>query len=377
MTEKTQSATVHSALFFAGVIFAASALVAAACLPVFFWNHAGLGAWLKDWPALFYLGLIAIFMLVFFPLLYLLIWARPRMGLRVRRIMDGEGWGGWVYASGPEKKWPTKRLHLFWQIPLIVLAATAWAVLADAQGWWTLNHNRILHFLLAALVQALMTITLPALLISRAYPAIRTSIKEYAAYTYPGLKQRAADRYPDDAPSADLFPQARHDEAFIHKNLRLNLCWQTPLLLALAALFVHMGWEGTLIAPWHILRKADAVDISVIDPILLCIGALMLPCLLVFFWVRALSGSAGRARQQWENRVFFSAKIWIAASIGCFAVLLPAQFWFMPHLGYRQCNRLEFLNASTAPAPLPVRWVRAEKTCPIPSAPRAAAPGKR
>jgi len=284
------------------------------------------GEWL-DWAGqtytgLFYFALFLLILLALVPFLLLWAWAAPRVTLRLDRIADGEGWGGWVYVPAAsdtplaqQKLLRTRRWHLCWQIPLAWLAAAGWALLADTQGGWDLQDTGVLSvvkFLVGGLGLGLLLFTLPVWLITRAFPNIRKMIKEYVKNKYPGLPSAKTRPDADDEPSADLTPREENDDDHFparsdngpvrqmhdyaallnrahvpaqtqaeqkrRRNLKINLWWQTPALLLLAVFFMALGFEDTFITPLHLFQGRDAVDISIIEPIMFCLGAgLLLP----------------------------------------------------------------------------------------------------
>jgi len=374
--------TVHSALFFACLLLALAAILALLWLAVSSWipQMGGFAALAEKNPGAFYCVLSALVILVFWPLVYLLIWAMPRLSVRIDRILTGEGWGGWVYRPEPPAASTTvqaarsrqqamlrkKRLDLCWQLPLILIASTIWAVLVEVEGWWGLNHHQVLHFLLAGLVEALLVITLPAWLIARAYPKIKRTAQEYMAHKYPGLVARGEIDF-RQGHSPDLVAVDEEDAchrtgpAHRRKHLWINLVWQTPLLLALAALFTEMGFAGSVLTPLEIVQGREMVEISATDPLMFFVGGVVCPLVLLSAWVHAWPNAA-RLQHRLRNLPVFGIKMLIAVLIGCFALLLPGQFLLMPALDYRQCTHLEFLQRGSAiPIPSPVKWVKPEQ----------------
>jgi len=158
-------------------------------------------------------------------------------------------------------------------------------------------------------------------------------------------------------------PVRTQQEQKRQKNLKINLLWQTPALLLLAALFIGMGVEHALLTPLHLFQGRDAVEIAIVEPLLFWGGAVFFPLWLMALWIDALSRPAGETMRWWDKFECFSVNFALklgAVMLAGYLLLLPAQFLFMPWLGYQRCSCLTFdRSAGTSlPVPAPIRWVK-------------------
>jgi len=215
--------TLHSVPFFALLLAVASGWLTLAYFSIP--HFIALAAWVEQkYTGLDFFIVFLVCFLVLVPFLLLWAWAAPRVHLRLDRITNGQGWGGWVYvpvapatAPAQTRLLRTRRWHLCWQIPLAWLAGMGWALLVETQDGWNFHSGKLIPVLRAlggGLVLGLLELYLPFMLIARAFPRIRKMVREYAKSKYPNLPT-AKKTHPDEAlePSADLIPRESNDDA--------------------------------------------------------------------------------------------------------------------------------------------------------------------